>query len=410
MSWIDKIQTDLTITTGDGKTYAPNWLNASKGVEYNVAIFEFYALPGSLVKRGTPRGRKYAIDIMFQGEDHLDVAEAFEISSANPAPWKVAHPFYGNILVQPISLTFGNEEYNISRITGMIVETISENAASASNVSPIEKIHEDKDLVDASLNTTFANDVPNINAVDATKLSGNVSNTYNSVATQIKESLNSDAYFNAYNTAIAAINNPVYDTLTTMQAVRDFITMPYSFADSVIARINMFVLQFDMLSGTVNTLFTRTSKKIYENNAGMSISSMFLAAVTNIGNAFVNATDVYSVIETLLSRYNKFIDDLDAIQSDNGGNPDSYIPDADSITGLSSLAGLTISALLEIAVNGKQQRTLTLEADTNLITVANRVYTYTGDDSIFDQLISTNNIGINELLMLEKGRKIVYYI
>ncbi len=41
MSWLDKIRQDLIITTGDGVTHTPLYINASKQREYNTSEFEY---------------------------------------------------------------------------------------------------------------------------------------------------------------------------------------------------------------------------------------------------------------------------------------------------------------------------------------------------------------------------------
>lgn len=410
MSWIDKIKTDMTITCGDGRSYVPYWINASKSVEYNVATFEFKGLPGTLVYRGTPRGTRYQLTLFFQGEDHLDQANAFLDSSADSRPWTISHPLYDNLLVQPTALTIDNTALNQTAITGLVIETIPVDAATVSNVSPVDKIAQDKEDTDLLFNQTFADDVPVINAVDTSTLSKNIGDIYTSVSQKITDSKWKDAYFNAVNKANAALNNPIYDTITTMQAVRDFTTMPYQFSDDLRTRLNMFVSQFTILSGTVSTLFSRSSKKIYENNAGISIAGMLLSAVTNIGSTFANALDVLSVIDTIVGVYNQFMYDLDTLQSENGGSPDSYIPDSNAVTSLSQLLTTTLNALLDIASDGKQQRIAYLSEDSNVIQVAHTLYGYSGDDAVIDKVIDTNGITMNELLLLKKGRKIIYYV
>ncbi len=67
MSWIDKIQDQLIITCGDGKEFRPSWINASKDMNFNVSLFEFPNIKGTLVKRGTPIGKAYNLQIFFQG-------------------------------------------------------------------------------------------------------------------------------------------------------------------------------------------------------------------------------------------------------------------------------------------------------------------------------------------------------
>ena len=410
MSWIDRIKTDLTITTGDGKTYTPNWINASKNIEYNIATFEFKGTPGTLVYRGLPIGTRYQLTLFFQGPDHIDLANEFLASAADSRPWNISHPYYDTILVQPASLTVDNSEHNVSSVSGLVIETMPAIEATVSNVSAVDKIVEEKEEADVLLNQTFSSEVPSINAADTSAISKNIGDIFNTVSKKITDSTWKDAYYNALNKANAALNNPIYDTITTMQAVRDFTTMPYQFSDSLVNRLNMFGSQFSILSSTVSMLFTRSSKKIYENNAGISITGMLLSAVTNIGSSYVNAIDVLSTIDSLVSYFNQYMADLDYMQSANGGSPDSYIPDGDAVTAISQLLTTTLSALLNIAAGGKQQRTSYLSESSNAILVAHALYGYTGDDSIIDKVITDSGIGLNEMLTLRKGRKITYYV
>ena len=89
MSWIEKINSGIVITCGDGKRYEPHYILAEKSVEYNVAEFDFVNIEGTLVKRSKPRGRRFPIELLFQGDNHLDVADAFEMSAKDDRPWNI---------------------------------------------------------------------------------------------------------------------------------------------------------------------------------------------------------------------------------------------------------------------------------------------------------------------------------
>lgn len=410
MSWIEKQEADFVIITGDGKRYVLFWKNASKNVEYNTATFEFINRAGSLVDRGTPRGTQYGIEIVFQGEKHLEESTLFEKSASDKRPWNVEHPLYGALRVQPISLTFDNSVENVTRITGMVVETITISQATVPTISRIDKIKVDKLAVDQVVVASFAGTLPSVDAGTSVSLMSNARDAYNAISGKIKDSAWRDAFFNAYNRVNTILNSGFVDGLQTIQAIRDYTTLPYQFSDLLRDRLNMFAAQFDLLSSTVGNLFTRASKKSYEAQAGFSLSSMLLASVTNIGDAYSNAVDAIKTIDFLSGKYNKFLSDLDQMQGDNGGSPDSFIPDSEVVSGIAQLAAYTINTLLDIASQGKQQRVMYLEYDCSIITLATRLYGYNGDDKIFEDLISHSNIGLNELLMLRKGRKITYYI
>jgi len=410
MSWLDRINTDLTITCGDGKSYTPQWINASKAVEYNIAEFDFKELAGTLVYRGQPRGRRYAIEVIFQGADHLDNASAFETSANNPAAWQIEHPYYGQLRVQPAGLVFDNQDMNISRITGMLIETLTLNGATAVSVSAPDKIAADQQSTSDVMATVFASDVPDLKVVDQNALKSSSLSQYKAVSAKIIQSADAAAYFNAYNELIGKINNPISDTVSIIRAVHAFSVLPYRFSDLLVNRINMFKLQFDIISNNLGNLFTRTSKKIYENQAGIIVSGMALTSVTNVGDAYETVTGVLPVIDALVNTYDQYMTNLDSLQSPNGGDPDSYIPDADGVSSLSDLISFTVGALLDIAVQSKQERSIILGADSNIILLAKRFYGLDNEDTTIDKFMATNNIGLNEILEIKKGRKIVYYI
>jgi hypothetical protein len=208
------------------------------------------------------------------------------------------------------------------------------------------------------------------------------------------------------------------------------------FIDGVKNRINTLVNQFNLVRESIGTLTRKADKKVYENNGGMIVSAIVLAAVTSYDDTvaqgfsdaadlqiddteledetprvdYANRNDVISTIETILEVYDSYLTDLDTLQTDNGGELESFIPNADCIIALNDLVNYAVSKLYDVALNARQERSIILEEDSNVILLAHRFYGLTPDDSTIDEIIRTNNIGLNELLHLRKGRKIVYYV
>ena len=122
MSWIENAKKDFTIimqTKHGNITYTPNWLNARRSIDYNIAEFNFKNVAGTLVKRSQPMGVRYDIEIYFQGEDNLIKAQDFLDSAADPRAWTVSHPMYGQLYVQPIGLGFDDSNLNATKITSI---------------------------------------------------------------------------------------------------------------------------------------------------------------------------------------------------------------------------------------------------------------------------------------------------
>lgn len=414
MSWIDKIKNDLIIVTGDGNTFRPAWMNASKEKEYNIAEFEFPDIKGTLVSRKLSKGRKYSLEIYFQGANCIEDAAAFERSADDPRAWTITHPFYGNITVQPLGLVFDNTMYNVSKVTSMVIETITEGGPRG-NVDAVSKIKYDKDQLDKIFAQAYALRLKVPTSSDKTLLTNNVKKVYDLGLPSIKLDIDAENYFNAFNAANSAILNLAADIAANIAFVQALINEPLQFVNSIKIRIQTLVNQFNSLrtaifnlSATSSPNYNSRTKAGDEHNRGMIISAMAVASVTEMD--YITREDVVATVESIVDTYNQYILDLDTFQSSNGGSTSSYIPDADSLIALGDLVDFAVSSLFTVALNSKQGRILYCEKDTNLINLAHRLYGLTIDDSTLESLAATNNIGLLELLQIKKGRKIIWFV
>lgn len=425
MSWIEREKLNMTITCGDKKTYTPKYVQASvsKNVNYNIARFEFKNVEGSLVKRGTAQGRQYDYEIIFDGTDNIEQANAFEQSAkyVNPGtgfadPWAISHPYYDTLYVQPVSLLFDDTMQNRTIIKGQLIETITN--------SKIAYSPRQRDVIAAMgvvANQAYADAyVANIPAIPAADLS--VNTTYcATIFDKISNAINAvqdnyTAYLNAYTAYNAAISEGYLAVSDIINATKDFISIPAYFTDTVVNRVGMFELQVSLLYGQVTNIlsaYNRTTahaKRLYEAMAGNCIAGVCIATMTNVTNDYDYRVNTLSIMQRVITLYNTYLDNVNSLQSVYGGEIDSYIPDPAAFTILHDLVQTTVGALYDAATKAKQQRVLKLVYDDNIITVAYKLYGLLPDDSTIMQLIDNNNIGLNELLVLKAGRELYYYV
>lgn len=418
-SWIDLVKVDFTITTGDGAVYKPLWVNARKAKKFKIAQFDFKGIAGSLIKKGEPYASVYEIEIIFQGAQHLDDARSFYDSADNKKPWTVTHPFYGPLYVQCAEIEQDNSKLNVSRITATIIETILDNGLQPVLFSP-DIVAAQVTQVNDNLNETYVSylQVPKIS--DYQKLLNHITSIYKSISGKIavvQEDVT--AYQNAFNEATAvittAISLPGAITTDIIGEATALIMAPAKFADTVANRIAMYQTTLDILKGDVSEILTtygvntQSLKKLYENNAGTAIGGICLSAMSNITTDYNYMPDVLSVIGSIITSYNAYIANIIALQTPNGGQLDSYIPDANSIISLQQMVFTTTKALYAISAGALQQKTYFLPYDDNLINVTYLLYGSDPDDTKKQTLIANNNIGLDELLTLKQGRKILYY-
>lgn len=411
MSWIDQAQDKLIIITGDGREYRPLWTAPKKVIEYNVSQFEFPGVKGSIVSRGTPKGRKFPMEIYFVGENHLEECQRFEDSAEDTRHWVVTHPYYGIFNAKASSMSVDHSGGNVSKIDLSLIETIIENNPKGV-VTPSDKILQGGAQFSDRMNTALLTNVPVPTTLDKNVMTKNITGFYNDAQNKIKETEDADNYLNLYTEATTAILNATDVPLRAITAMQTFINAPFQFVDTVQNRINMLRSQFEKLVTSVENVtdlfVTHTQRRIYEHNAGLLISSIAQATITDAD--YLSSEDVLRTTESLIGLYDEYVANLDELQSANGGDEDSYIPDAEAMISLQELVNLTVSKLLEIALDSKQERTLITEYDTNVIILAHRLYGLEEDDSTINYLIDTNGFGGNDLIQIPAGRKVKYYV
>lgn len=405
MSWKDRLKNGYKIRTGDGKVFDLLWMNATKVKDFNIAEFDFPGVKGTLVTRSEPRGRKYGIEIYFEGDNHIEQANAFETSSEDKRPWVITHPLYDRLVVHPTSLNFDNTSENISKITGTLLETIEETNPRTSN-EPDDKINADKIDLDADLLVPIT-DV-SFEAADLNTLLTTNDVLFAEGAKITITDVDFENYFNAFNTANAAILTATAEPLAAMRELQNVINAPAKFKNSVQIRFSTLKSQYEKLRDSALNVTTVQLKRAFETNASAVVSSAAIALVTEPD--FISRSEVVDFIDSFLETYNDFITSLDSLQDDSANSPDSYIPDFTSQFNLNQLVNFTIANLFSIAIDTRQERSIFLENDDNLITLTHRFLGPSVDDSNMDEFILINNVGPDEYLGLKKGRKIVYFV
>ena len=404
MSWIDKLANDLIITTGDGRSHYPLWKKPSKSIAFNYSEFTFPNLSGSLVDRGTPMGRRFPLEIYFVGENNIEDSSEFESSANDKRPWKIEHPYYGLIFVQPTEINFDNTSDNLTKINVGLIETITDTNPKT-KIDPLETIKLKKLKFDSELEQNITSTITPIDTnvmVDVNK------KNYNLSVPIIKIPKEAESFYNAFNQASSFINSATATPILIARSIISVMSYPANFTASTQTRINTLVNVFNELEKNISNITTVAGKQIYQIQAGTILSAMCIAASTPLAKDFTNSKSVLNIIDTISTNGKKFFDNLDLLQTLNGGSLASYIPTADSIITLSGLISYTLSNLYIIALNSETEKSIIVEKDTNALLLTHRFYGLSNDENL-NKLFSNNNWGLNHILQIKKGTKIIYY-
>jgi hypothetical protein len=114
---------------------------------------------------------------------------------------------------------------------------------------------------------------------------------------------------------------------------------------------------------------------------------------------------------TLISSFNEIQEYLDELQIDteNDSSPYTFIVDPIATQKLKKAVSLTVGNIVSLSFNLKQERIETLSRNWDLLSLCFYLYGST-DEKIIDQFISTNELSVDEIIVVPSGRKIKYYV
>ena len=401
MTWITQLQSDFTIKTGEGSTFSPQWLNATHQTSYNIASFVFPNVDGTLVQRKKPKGNKFNLEIYFQGNTHLTQSQAFETAAKDPRPWRIAHPFYGEILVQPSTLNFDNTKYNLTKITGTILETIDFDGirVETSIVEDIQIKAEDVNVASAAQMQLLDFEVS-----QATVLKVENDNAFERFKKAVATEEQLEGITNAYKEANAALDNIIISPVLATRKATNLLTLPYTWELDINTRFNALRSEFYALLTALGLRKSVSSKKYFESQGVALMTAICNTAVTPLPGDYNTRTDVENMIQNIINVENDFIDSLDQLADFD------YTPKQEIFNDLDDLINLTLSKLFEIAIGAKQEMTFILTEDSNVVSLTHRFIGLDDTDENLDNFININKVGLNEILLLKKGRKVLYYV
>ncbi len=407
MSWLERINSEFIIKCGDGREYRPLWMNAVKSYEFNVSEFEFINQRGAKVVREEAKARRFNLTLHFEGENVLDISDNFERSTYDKRPWTITHPMYGQLTVQPLGINFDNTKFNVTTITCTIVETLLDNFP-RTNDDFVDIIEQRANVTNEALASALESE--ELSASDLQEIQQQQRGLYNQ-GKNFATGLDSETYFNLFNEANNALfvaqSNPIQSIIATQR----FILAPANFIQSARTRQNILTRQFIELLNFLPRVLSRSEKMIFQSNAGTLITAKALATSTpDLNVDFKTGIEVLNYAQILHTDLNTYLTSIESLQTDNGGELDSYIPNYEPIKELIDLVNYTVVNLINIAVNSKTERSIILNYDTNAIELTHRLYGLDANDNNLNDLINQNDLSFDELLIIPQNKKIVYYV
>ena len=212
--------------------------------------------------------------------------------------------------------------------------------------------------------------------------------------------------------AKSGIAKATADSTEAMKGIQAVAQFPAKLTISAKDRIKYIL---EEVTRTRNAIFglaniTQNNRRFFEATTTDLLNGAYLASSNAREGDFTTRTEVYSVIDQLIAFWNQFILDLDNLQSIDNSREDNFVPNSENLRALEDLFNFTIGNLETIALNAKKELELFLEDDSNIINLTHRFYGLDELDENIDFFMESNEIGLNEVLQINKGRRIVWYV
>lgn len=400
MSWIDRLNNiELEIETGDGKIYKPLWKNARKNINFNTEANDYIGVEGTYIERGKMQGRQFPILLYFQGQDCIEQARQFEISSRDSRPWKIKHTFYDNLLVQPLNLEFDDSDYNVSKVTGTVWETTNIKYPSE-QISIIKLVTSQKSISDKTIEDVFVEDIEVPDAKTIQSSTNSILQLDINYGTLVTDSNDVARLKNLVTSASGAAQEIINQPRRYIQQAIALINFPFTIEQSITQKINSLKDTInDFASIFLGNNLTDNNKVLYEQQCSVLFSELSKNVINSKESDYLTRSNVLQTVTTISNSYFNFLEQLDN---------NEIIQNAQVSRDIDVIINNALARLFDIAFESKQERSYTLDKDDNIINLSHRFYG-PGDDNI-ELFVQQNNIRLDEYLNLKKGRQIIYYV
>ncbi len=389
MSWKDNIENiELTIITGDNEIFKPLYTTSSQDIEFNVSEFNFIELEGTLVTRKKVKSQKIPLNIIFQGDDHIDIAEKFLQSSKDPRYWTITHPVIGEIYGHPASINKINDDLNTVVFNIDFWETILPGAIKSAKIYPLELIESKNfELIEFGSLNLIPDQKPELKSL-VTKIKSRYD--------VLIDKTNIDKYKGLIADAMSGIDKLLSEPQKAIRNISNLIQFPAYIEGSIKIRVNIVKAILDDILEILPK-----NKIVYSIFGGAVIAAIAQIILKPGENDFITRSQVREQFNILSQTYDLFLNEVD------DGN---FQQDFQEAITLNEIVINTLYYLYDVSFDAKQERFDIVESDTNLILLTHKYMGLDFEDKNLNTFRELNGIKNKNLFIVKKGRKITYLV
>ena len=407
MSWKDKLNnSQFKIQTGDGKEFFPLLKIGTKTREYNSTTFEFIDVENSFISRKKPKSAKYDLLFYFQGDDHIEKCDEFENSASDSRFWTIEHPYYGIIKGQPLSLSRNDTSLNLTELSVEFWESIIFEFPLQS-LSLKDDIKEKKIILDENLAKNYASKT-NLKAIDQNRMKqfvGKINLSYSKLLTDV----NYNEYQEILSSNFSSIDKMLTDPSSLIKDVSKLIETPSDFLQSVEFRVGLIENLYNSMKSIIK-FSNKNEKSFFESFGASLISSACVITFSPKKNDYVSKKEIEKISSKINLIYEDYLLIMDSVQSSIENVSNAFSTNFNSQSVLNEIVNKTLYNLFDFAFKAKQERTVEIEKDSNLIVLTHKYLGLDENDENIEIFRKMNNISNRNVFGVKKGTVIKYLV
>ena len=414
MAWSNRIA-EAAYTSPSGTRMAFAFENVSVEVDKKTAAFNFPDAEGTYIQDLGSTGRRYPLRIIFWGDDYDLQANEFEALLLEVGTGRLEHPKYGVKDVVPFGTILRRDDLKTAANQAIIEVTFWETIGlvyPTAQADPASELIASVDEFNAAFSEEYEEVVDVDSAVERVSLKDKYQNLLDKAEAGLQPIADAQADVKAQFDGIVDSINQGIDTLVSDPLTLAFQTTlltqaPARALTNITARLTAYRdLANSIISGDGAVVSpsgdSRNSNEFHTSDlyASTAVTGSILSVVNN---QFSTKPEAIAAAESILAQ----LDEVESWREENFASLETVDSGA-AYQQLQEAVAIAAGFLVEISFSLKQERSLVLDRNRTIIDLVAELYG--SIDDRLDFFITSNDLSGSEILELERGRTVVYYI
>jgi hypothetical protein len=421
MSYQDRLQPQITLTSPSGLVFTAKWSGNNITAEKDLGIFKTPGVKGIKIQDLEIGAFAYPLTIFFDGPDNDREADLFVKTLANDkGDWIVIHPVKGEKTLQLVSLSEAVQPITSGNVTEVTTEWLEVTgdisdvtAAQLSGLAIAQNIE---------LQNTAADQILTVVGQDTADQTGKLKNAVENTVTAFNLTLQTitdtvsevQAQADSIKRSIdATLEETPIDVLSIAGQIQSLVNLPNLVELDLNSKIDTYIRFKDRILE-----FSPESDGIAQINTA-AVQEMALTAclgavgVASVSSVLISRQNVVDSIDKNLDLFESITDGLDDIQELYSDEPIifSYFSQSSSYADASLMNAVSVAYLLKSSFDLAVEKKIILTRQENPVMIAMREYQGPGEnDENIDLFYSSNCLTGRETYLLPVGKELVVYV